>query len=162
MTTPQMTRNCRRSSRMSLSLCRIYLPKVKRGATCRCGRARGGRRRRAVATDRARARGRARRHEGIYAFAMHRIIHYPRAVKVAIAKDERCNPYRLHACMKARHASWHPAARGNRIRTKSNRAEPDRFEYEPSPTQWHVFAHIATHRRCNDTCRRKRHVGVLA
>ena len=91
----------------------------------------------------------------VHVHAMHRIIHYPRAVKVTIAKDERCNPYRLHACMRARHASWHPAARGNRIRTKGNTAEPDRFEYEPSPTQWQVFAHIATHRRCHDTCRRK-------
>ena len=54
-----------------------------------------------------------------------------------------------------RHASWHPAARGNIIRTKGNTAEPDRFEYEPSPTQWHLFAHIATHRRCHDTYRRK-------
>ena len=29
--------------------------------------------------------------------AMHRITHYPRAVKVAIAKDGICNLYRLHA-----------------------------------------------------------------
>ena len=40
------------------------------------------------------------------------------------------------------HASCHP-----RARSSGSEVEAERFEYESSPTQRCVFAHVATHRR---------------